>query len=457
VLTLITPTGDRPEAFALCEYLMSRQTCKEDRQWIVVDDGKTPTVPVLGQDYIRRTPHRSDPSHTLATNLAVALPRIKGDRIVIIEDDDYYCRTYLETMLQNLQKADLCGERGAKYYHIQSRRWYFWSDHQHASLCRTGFTRKALKAFEGTLSSLPRGDWKVDMAFWKRFRGARNLRDSTTRGRASCVGVKELPGRAGITHKPNRRSRDDSNLSKFKEWLGEDWSLYHRFVDDSPVSNIVIYTCSFGGYDKINTAVPGVRCVVVTDNPNLKVPRGWELRVVPVSEQASTPKQASRYWKMMSHELFPNRPTLYVDGNVRLKKNPVDLLRQILYQSQGSPEIILLKHNRSRTVRDELETVVRIGFADSSVGNLSVVQESLDNPVAWGGFIYRRPSSGTEAFNRIWWDLFSKGVQRDQLVLVTALDRSGVVYTISGQPIPFYGETSPWMDVVSHRLQRSKV
>ena len=67
VVSLVTPTRDRPEAFNLCVHWMSRQTYRQlgPIQWVVVDDGDRPVDQALLErarswgwtiDYIRRAP-----------------------------------------------------------------------------------------------------------------------------------------------------------------------------------------------------------------------------------------------------------------------------------------------------------------------------------------------------------------------------------------------------------------
>ena len=86
MITLITPTCDRPEAFSLCEFWMSRQTYDGEIQWIVVDDGNTPVCTTQGQEYIRREPGLAT-QHSLRENFLEGLKHSKGDKIFVIEDD----------------------------------------------------------------------------------------------------------------------------------------------------------------------------------------------------------------------------------------------------------------------------------------------------------------------------------------------------------------------------------
>ena len=82
-ITLITPTCNRPEAFALCEYWMSRQTYSGEIQWIVVDDGTESICPTRGQSYIRRSPNTGN-EHSLKDNLRDSLIHAQYDKILII-------------------------------------------------------------------------------------------------------------------------------------------------------------------------------------------------------------------------------------------------------------------------------------------------------------------------------------------------------------------------------------
>ena len=86
MITAITPTGDRKLASDLCRQWMQNQTVKPD-QWIVVDDGKQPISKPPGADYIYRKPERGEPRFTMLLSLKMALSRVKGDKILIMEDD----------------------------------------------------------------------------------------------------------------------------------------------------------------------------------------------------------------------------------------------------------------------------------------------------------------------------------------------------------------------------------
>src|SRR5690606_27643891 len=75
-IALVTPTCDRPQAFALCERWMARQTVPWT-QWIVADGGATPQPVTLGQTVIRRP---SPPGiANFAGNVLAALEVVRAD------------------------------------------------------------------------------------------------------------------------------------------------------------------------------------------------------------------------------------------------------------------------------------------------------------------------------------------------------------------------------------------
>lgn len=445
MLTLITPTGDRPEAFQLCEYWMGRQTYKGDIQWIVVDDGVKETCCTRNQEYVRRVPRSSDPSHTLGVNLLEAIPRVKGSKVIIIEDDDYYDPCYLETMSRWLDSAELVGERGAKYYYLASRAYYFWTNHQHASLCRTGFSASAVDQFRNTIEQGKRGNPSIDMAFWERFTGKRQLHETLLNGKAMCVGIKQLPGRTGITHRRYKQAVDDPDMDLLRVWTGDDFAAYRRFVRRS--DSFIPYTVCFGGYDTLGDP-PSENSHVICDRETV-VPEGWhEIRV---ERTQKTPRLESRLWKMRPDLVFPHDNTLYFDGSIQFKRHPSQVV-QHLQRHGASAECVFFRHDSSRSIKEEIAEIVRLRFADESQVSTRLTRENEDLPVALGGLIFRRPTPSAKEFGEVWWRLFSEQLyNRDQVILPIALKESGAMHTFVDTPI------SEFVTIRPHAKRREKL
>lgn len=226
MVTVITPTGDRPLAFALCRHWMEMQTQRPD-QWIVVDDGKVPLHPTPVMTYIRRAPQPNDPPHTLNLNLKTAIPYIKGSKILVMEDDEYYAPKYVETMARELEMSEIVGIQQAKYYHLPTGGYAQLANTIHASLAQTGFK----DTFIGELNVLvdqPSGHY-LDMRLWQKAMAEQRAYLFLDQNDSLYVGIKGLPGRMGmgLGHDPTSygESRDTTRVV-LKKWAGRDAQVY---------------------------------------------------------------------------------------------------------------------------------------------------------------------------------------------------------------------------------------
>lgn len=197
-VTAITPTGDRPLALSLLRRWVEKQTRQPD-QWIIVDDGREPIKLTDVPDWaalVRREPVPGDPPHTLSVNLAAAIPHITGERILILEDDEYYAPRYIEEMTARLATHDVVGICKNKYYHVGTGGYCMHPNLGHASLAQTGVRSSFLPELRELVAELSR-DF-LDIRIWKRV-------ERTGRGNLFLdgadplyLGIKGLPGRPGI-------------------------------------------------------------------------------------------------------------------------------------------------------------------------------------------------------------------------------------------------------------------
>ncbi len=423
-LTLITPTGDRPESFALCEKWMSKQTYSEEYQWIVVDDGLIPTKVTMNQQYIRRS---SDTKiHTLTANLRAALRECKGEKVLIIEDDEWYHPNYLKVMSERLDDHELVGTGMARYYYIRERLYREFPEHTHSSLCRTGF-RKSL--IEKVFALCQTSDPSVDMRLWESVKGYREETDVPL-----VIGFKGMPGRK--VKRGKAKGIEDSNLSKLKEWIGRNIKYYKSyFKSNFSISNDVdftVYTVILNRYDKLkNPKVINPNCKYVCFVDKLFTDKSliWEQRVISKAFSRD-PRIQSRYLKMHSHELFPKSDwTLYLDGQMQLLVDPFSLLNECI--SFGSSNMYLFDHHERNCLYTEADAVVRIGF-DSSKNVRSQIEKYKEdgylkeNGLYLGGLLLRNRKCIN--FNNVWWSNFINGSIRDQISLPWALEKSGVKF-----------------------------
>jgi len=260
-ITCITPTGDRPLAFALCQQWMKHQKRKPD-QWIVVDDGKTPLTPTYAMQYVRREPRSDDPQYTLSFNLATALPLITGDKIFIIEDDDYYAPDYIAEMSRRLDSHEVVGLMHAKYYYLPTGGHQIHANATHCSLAETAFRSSFLPEMPEILRLSTES--YVDLRIWIKA-GARGYRFNDNE-KPLYLGIKGLPGRGGIGigHDPNRykkrNQQDTTNRPILKKWVPKDYQVYLDIVNGKLTSE------NYQSYFSNDLPITGITVVQNTKN-----------------------------------------------------------------------------------------------------------------------------------------------------------------------------------------------
>jgi hypothetical protein len=243
-LCAITPTGDRPEAFRLCERWMENQTVKP-AQWIMVDDGLIPqtiTSPLVTQ-YIRRERQPGEPPHTLVVNVLAALKQVTAGNIAFFEDDEYYYPNYLEGMFGGLQwlgkaegarvKVGIVGQENSLYYRLPEREYKMMHNYGRASLCVTavaGFNIHLVK--EACEACLRERTPFLDMKIWH---AIPKLDRWLTQGRLH-IGMKGMPGRRGTTHGWQTEKREgwtrDADCKVLKDLLGDnDFVVYADLME----------------------------------------------------------------------------------------------------------------------------------------------------------------------------------------------------------------------------------
>lgn len=235
MVTLLTATGGRPEAFAKCIEWMYNQDYTGLVHWIIVNDydDVIPDFKIKEGwkvSIIRPTPKWSPGDNTQSRNLLEGLKLVEpDDYLFIIEDDDYYSPSYISTYVNHLDEYDLVGEKFARYYNVAHTCYKECPNSEHASLCSTAMKGGAIELFKEVCEE---NHTFIDMILWDRQEEAKKNLFRT----GLVVGIKGLPGRPGIGsgHKMkfNRNSiRKDFDYNKLKKWVGKD---YVHYVEGEP-------------------------------------------------------------------------------------------------------------------------------------------------------------------------------------------------------------------------------
>lgn len=229
----VTPTRNRQQAISLLARWMRQQTMKPD-DWLVIDDGDEPVrfeppMTIL----MRRSRGTAEPKHSLCLNLRAGLPYFLADKILIMEDDEYYAPTYVEEMSRRLDSALAAGIGHSKYYHLALKRFYVHENRAHASLAQTAFRQELAGAFIRALAD--REERFVDIKFWKQVRQHGTIWIDGDRydgaAGAQYVGIKGFPGTPGIGfgHQAMPQYQADDDLAVLRRWIRpEDFAEYER-------------------------------------------------------------------------------------------------------------------------------------------------------------------------------------------------------------------------------------
>ena len=98
------------------------------------------------------------------------MPKFEHDKIIVIEDDDWYAPDYVQFVSPLLERADLVGLLGAKVYYLDSRSWHHYLEHKHASWCLTAFYSTVIPEVWRQLT--PVDDWRLDVRVWQAWSGS---------------------------------------------------------------------------------------------------------------------------------------------------------------------------------------------------------------------------------------------------------------------------------------------
>lgn len=242
MLTLLTTTGARPEAFALCERMMFCQDIEGPVTWVIVDDGEAAQPLCECREGWRRVIVRPEPfwrpgDNTQARNIeaglnaAEVLAQEAGAplRIAFIEDDDWYDPRWLSTVDKMLELAELVGEPNARYYNVAMRRGSYLNNAFHASLRASAARGTAIDALRSAIAEF---STYYDFKLWRDLAPSKHLFKTTL-----TVGMKGLPGRPGIAagHR-EMAGYPDPEMTLLRQWIGDDADNYAQFMREDAMS-----------------------------------------------------------------------------------------------------------------------------------------------------------------------------------------------------------------------------
>lgn len=227
-ISLVTPTANRPAAFAMAESNVVRQTRQPD-EWIVADGGTDYLRPRYQQRHVRDP--RPPGTENFLNNVLNGVLAATGDILVFWEDDDWYGPTHLEGLERLMAAHPLAlaaGDDQQCYYNLPQRCFRVF-DNVGASLCQTAIRKDAVPIFiEQVEACRQKRTYGLDTTFWRRIAPSQWAIERTR----SVIGLKGLPGQVGlgIGHRPGNGWTPDPEGQQLRAWIGADAEIYEQLI-----------------------------------------------------------------------------------------------------------------------------------------------------------------------------------------------------------------------------------
>jgi len=434
--SIITPTGDRTPAFNRCVQMVANQTI-QPREWIIVDDGMTPMAEQIEipdwATYVRRERRSDDPPHTLSVNTLAALEHVTQDRIVIIEDDDWYAPIYAEFLLPHLETADMVGLNTIRYYHLLESQWKHGRPPKHTAFAQTAFKRgHAMEHLKAVCeSNVPeiREKGVVDRYWWQTFEGSKKLIQDHP---CMHIGLKGGFGRPGLAEGHQRNDPDyklDAQKVYLKNNMGPDSFYYNRWQKKYR-KPYAIYTSIAGGYDNLKTPLfsqDNFDFYAFSDVQSDPV-EPWEN--VPFDQHSDDPVRSAKKPKIMPHLYFPDYEwSLWIDANMFMLK---DLSTYINAVIENRSKVGLFEHPERSLLSEEVDELCNLERDDPALMRKQFdryLAEGWDNqlPLYECNFIIRRHNDpDVSRAMTLWWNEITGNSRRDQISFPYSMWKSGI-------------------------------
>lgn len=168
---------------------------------------------------------------------------------------------------------------------------------------------------------------------------------------------------------------------------------------------------------------------VVTGNKDISQEQNYPVVIFSDAyDKFKDTRRNSRIQKIMPHKYFDSEFTIYMDGNMKLLISPEEVIARYM----DGYDMALFAHGSRDCIYDEAMECAKLKLDDPE----TIIEQAKyyeDHEYAkhkgllQGGFIVRRNNERTQRFNEAWWADYCRFSRRDQLSLMPAIERSGVV------------------------------
>ncbi len=189
----------------------------------------------MKQQQIRLSPTYSGTARSLSNNVLQAIPKIDGEIIIVIEDDDWYGPRHIEDQVDRLLKdttRTITGHGLQEYYHLPTLKYKTFRNIG-SCFCQVAFRRQLLPELQAAAKyAFERDGRGVDRYFWERV--SKKQWNVFYDKDSQVIGMKGLPGRAGLGmgHRQFQNWTEDPNGDKLRDWVGKDSDVYLRLREE---------------------------------------------------------------------------------------------------------------------------------------------------------------------------------------------------------------------------------
>ena len=207
------------------------------------------------------------------------------------------------------------------------------------------------------------------------------------------------------------------------------------------MSNVIVYTAIIGNIDKLWSVMPGsdnVRHIAFVDaiKKEVKLPEDKSLNFTPAWEQVVIKpvwdaRRTARHYKAVPQRYMPDADVwIWVDGNVRARKNPMDVINRY-----PESELVTYKHWDRKCLYVEAAFCAKIGKDSKEILSKQVARyRRAKMPNNWGlaatRVVIRRNTQAIRDLNEAWWQEIKNHSLRDQVSLPFVCWQAGIKWDI---------------------------
>lgn len=194
----------------------------------------------------------------------------------------------------------------------------------------------------------------------------------------------------------------------------------------------------------------------ITENKDPVIEQDFPIvRFIDSYDKFKDGRRNSRIQKILPHKYLDCDFSIYIDGNRKLLISPEEIVKRYM----DGYDVAIFKHALRDCIYDEAIEVAKLKLDDPEL----IIEQAKyyeDHHYAKhkglneAGFIVRRHNKRVEAMNEAWWADYCRFSRRDQLSLMPAIDKSGVVVNSLDYPYNFLPDGSAIragiISIVSH-------